>query len=114
MGGTTVIPLVATGKRHFICGTSGHCAQGMKVEVDTLAATSPAPPPTSTVTPPSSPTPAGGPTSSPGVPESPTNTPPPPPTSVGSPPPPSSATKVKLMVGSTVGLGFVSVMLLAL
>ncbi|KAM7498259.1 hypothetical protein LguiA_022673 [Lonicera macranthoides] len=116
VGGITVIPLVATGKRYFICGTSGHCAQGMKVEVDTLAATSPAPPPTSTVTPPpSSPTPAGSPTSSPAAPESPANTPPPPTTSVSSPPPPpSSATKVKLMVGSTVGLGFVSMMLLAL
>ncbi|KAH1040200.1 hypothetical protein J1N35_041943 [Gossypium stocksii] len=27
-----------TRKRYFICGTAGHCGQGMKLEVDTTAA----------------------------------------------------------------------------
>ncbi|RDX77648.1 Uclacyanin 1 [Mucuna pruriens] len=35
--GTTTIPLTSAGKRYFICGTIGHCSQGMKVEIDTLA-----------------------------------------------------------------------------
>lgn len=36
--GATSIPLTSTGKRYFICGIIGHCSQGMKVEIDTLAA----------------------------------------------------------------------------
>nr|AFK47720.1 unknown [Medicago truncatula] len=36
--GATSIPLTSTGKRYFICGTIGHCSQGMKVEIDTFAA----------------------------------------------------------------------------
>ncbi|XP_060211465.1 uclacyanin 1 [Lycium barbarum] len=43
-GGMTVIPLSSSGKRYFICGTGGHCASGMKLEVNTLATV---PPPTS-------------------------------------------------------------------
>ncbi|OIW09241.1 hypothetical protein TanjilG_26454 [Lupinus angustifolius] len=43
--GTTTIPLTSSGKRYFICGTIGHCSQGMKVEIDTLdSATSSASP----------------------------------------------------------------------
>lgn len=43
--GSTTIPLTSAGKRYFICGTKGHCSQGMKVEIDTLdSATSPASP----------------------------------------------------------------------
>ncbi|XVE66303.1 hypothetical protein DITRI_Ditri08aG0070100 [Diplodiscus trichospermus] len=50
--GNTVIPLSSPGKRYFICGTLGHCSQGMQIEIDTLAtstppATSPNPPSTS-------------------------------------------------------------------
>ncbi|KAF8414069.1 hypothetical protein HHK36_002068 [Tetracentron sinense] len=51
MGSTATIPLSTPGMRYFICGTPGHCTQGMKLQVDTVA---PAPPPAS----PSSPTPA--------------------------------------------------------
>ncbi|KAH7859586.1 hypothetical protein Vadar_002934 [Vaccinium darrowii] len=40
-GGNTIIPLSSPGKRYFMCGTFGHCSQGMKVEIDTLAATTP-------------------------------------------------------------------------
>ncbi|XP_015881058.3 uclacyanin 1 [Ziziphus jujuba] len=43
--GTTSITLSSPGKRYFICGTLGHCGQGMKLEIDTLA-TSPSPSPT--------------------------------------------------------------------
>ncbi|TKY48771.1 Early nodulin protein 1 [Spatholobus suberectus] len=35
--GATTIPLTSPGKRYFICGTIGHCGQGMKVEIDILA-----------------------------------------------------------------------------
>lgn len=42
--GTTTITLSSPGKRFFICGTPGHCGQGQKVEIDTLA-TSSSPPP---------------------------------------------------------------------
>ncbi|XP_074586605.1 early nodulin-like protein 14 [Curcuma longa] len=37
-GGDTVVKLTAAGKRYFICGISGHCSAGMKVEIDVLAA----------------------------------------------------------------------------
>ncbi|KAA8526474.1 hypothetical protein F0562_008323 [Nyssa sinensis] len=70
-GGSTVIPLTSPGKRYFICGITGHCSQGMKVEIDTLAtaapppATPPTPSPTSPVTPVSSPPPETAPISAP-------------------------------------------------
>ncbi|KAF5454668.1 hypothetical protein F2P56_024315 [Juglans regia] len=46
-GGTTTIPLSSPGKKYFICGTLGHCSQGMKVEIDTLAGSASANPPAS-------------------------------------------------------------------
>nr|XP_004251506.1 uclacyanin 1-like [Solanum lycopersicum] len=42
-GGMTIISLSSTGKRYFICGTGGHCASGMKLEVNTLATVPPPP-----------------------------------------------------------------------
>ncbi|XP_077242164.1 uclacyanin 1-like [Tasmannia lanceolata] len=42
-GGNTDIPLSSHGKRYFICGVPGHCQAGMKLEVDTVASSSPAP-----------------------------------------------------------------------
>uniref|UniRef100_A0A803QJZ7 Phytocyanin domain-containing protein n=1 Tax=Cannabis sativa TaxID=3483 RepID=A0A803QJZ7_CANSA len=56
--GSTIIPLTSPGKRYFICGTSGHCSGGMKLEITTLAAATPSslPPSSNTPTPkPSSP-----------------------------------------------------------
>ncbi|KAE8075758.1 hypothetical protein FH972_014446 [Carpinus fangiana] len=57
-GGATTIPLSSPGNRYFICGTMGHCSQGMKVEIDTLASSAAPPasspsaePPASLVTP---------------------------------------------------------------
>ncbi|XP_078171211.1 early nodulin-like protein 14, partial [Carex rostrata] len=47
-GGSTTIKLTTAGKRYFICTTPGHCAAGMKLEVDvtsTTATTAPAPSP---------------------------------------------------------------------
>ncbi|KAK3015261.1 hypothetical protein RJ639_006049 [Escallonia herrerae] len=94
-GGTTIIPLASTGKRYFICGTSGHCIQGMKVEVDTLAASAPPPasPPPAT---PSTPPPATPPTPPPAAPPTPPPAPPTPPpvspiTPPDSSPPPETA-----------------------
>ncbi|KAK2650519.1 hypothetical protein Ddye_018008 [Dipteronia dyeriana] len=73
-GGNTVITLSSPGKRYFICGTAGHCSQGMKVEIDTLATSSPppatpsTPPPTSPTTPPPQASPSTPPPSSPTTP----------------------------------------------
>ncbi|EXC23153.1 Blue copper protein [Morus notabilis] len=64
--GNTVIPLSAPGKRYFICGVSGHCLGGMKVEIDTLATTSSPPadsPSLAPNSPPSTPSRAGSPES---------------------------------------------------
>ncbi|XP_047336130.1 uclacyanin 1-like [Impatiens glandulifera] len=53
-GGATIVPLSSPGKKYFICGTPGHCTQGMKLQIDTLAAAAtPAllPPPASVLPP---------------------------------------------------------------
>ncbi|KAI3728848.1 hypothetical protein L6452_17492 [Arctium lappa] len=93
----TTIALTAAGSRYFICGTPGHCGQGMKVEIKTVAASSSAPPTTTTPSPtppttttPSSPTPPT--TTTPSSPTPTTTTPPSstPPVSTTSPPSPSS------------------------
>ncbi|CAH8380859.1 unnamed protein product [Eruca vesicaria subsp. sativa] len=34
--GNSIVPLTTPGKRYFICGMPGHCAQGMKLEVNVL------------------------------------------------------------------------------
>ncbi|KAM7492323.1 hypothetical protein LguiA_035244 [Lonicera macranthoides] len=112
--GATTIPLAAPGKRYFICGTPGHCSQGMKVEVDTLEASAP---PLAVATPSTDELPVSlptfGPTLSPispfvppvsGLPLSPSG--------ALEPPPVSSAAQVKLVTGSTMGFGLVMVMIL--
>ncbi|KAE8696611.1 Basic helix-loop-helix DNA-binding superfamily protein [Hibiscus syriacus] len=95
-GGNTVIALSSPGRRYFICGTPGHCSQGMKVEIDTLA---------SAGTPPGS---APGTPSSPEVPsaESPGSTPP--------PPPPASSNGVGLKACLAGGIGLMLMMPLAI
>ncbi|XP_039014776.1 uclacyanin 1-like [Hibiscus syriacus] len=45
--GNTVVPLTSPGKRYFICGTLGHCSQGMQIEINTLATPPSTPPETS-------------------------------------------------------------------
>ncbi|KAF7130244.1 hypothetical protein RHSIM_Rhsim10G0007300 [Rhododendron simsii] len=37
-GGNSVVKLTKPGTRYFACGTSGHCGQGMKVKITTVAA----------------------------------------------------------------------------
>uniref|UniRef100_A0A7N0TFH8 Phytocyanin domain-containing protein n=1 Tax=Kalanchoe fedtschenkoi TaxID=63787 RepID=A0A7N0TFH8_KALFE len=73
--GSTTISLKSIGKRYFICGTIGHCDQGMKLAVDTLGSSSSPPPPAATpppaISPPSPATPppaASPPPSSPATP----------------------------------------------
>ncbi|XP_065025620.1 uclacyanin 1-like [Musa acuminata AAA Group] len=44
-GGNTAIKLSAPGKRYFICGVPGHCAAGMKLDVDVISTAVGAPPP---------------------------------------------------------------------
>ncbi|KAI3502266.1 hypothetical protein L1887_30299 [Cichorium endivia] len=102
----TNIALTASGSRYFICGTAGHCDQGMKVEIKTVSAAS-APPTTTT---PTSPTP---PKSTPSPPASSTDDTPSPPASTtpATPAPkPSSAETVKITALSMVGVGFLMMM----
>ncbi|KAE8698480.1 Basic helix-loop-helix DNA-binding superfamily protein [Hibiscus syriacus] len=58
--GNTVVPLTSPGKRYFICGTLGHCSQGMQIEINTLA-TSPSTPPSASPASKTSPSPAKAP-----------------------------------------------------
>ncbi|KAK3184314.1 hypothetical protein Dsin_031600 [Dipteronia sinensis] len=88
-GGNTVITLSSPGKRYFICGTAGHCSQGMKLEIDTLATSSP-PPTTPSTPPPSSPT-TQPPQASPSTPPPSSPTTPPPKASPSAPTPVSSS-----------------------
>ncbi|KAD7478981.1 hypothetical protein R6Q59_005236 [Mikania micrantha] len=94
----TTIKLSDAGTRYFICGTPGHCGQGMKVEIKTVAATTSGPP--SATTPPSSGSPA--PPASTTSPPSSAGTPTPP---ASTPAKPSSATIVKATVVSMMGIG---------
>ncbi|OMO99968.1 Plastocyanin-like protein [Corchorus olitorius] len=120
--GNTVIPLTAPGKRYFICGTMGHCDQGMKIEIDTLASSTP--PPTtspSTPAPKSSPSPANSPEPTPDVPSSSPDVPStespgtsPSPSGISSPPPPSSAYRASFQTSLTLAFGPVLMVLLAL
>ncbi|MBA0563131.1 hypothetical protein Golob_008131 [Gossypium lobatum] len=127
--GNTVIPLTSPGKRYFICGTLGHCSQGMQIEIDTLATStppsaspspssppsaspSPSSPPSASPAPETSPSPANTPESAPGSPLSPDAP------SAESPtlasPPPSSANKSSFRTCLTLGFGLVLMVLLAL
>ncbi|XP_030546355.1 uclacyanin 1 isoform X1 [Rhodamnia argentea] len=65
-GGSSTVSLTSPGKRYFICSTPGHCAGGMKLEVDTLAATS-TPPAATPATPPAA-SPSSPPAASPSTP----------------------------------------------
>ncbi|KAJ4980578.1 hypothetical protein NE237_031415 [Protea cynaroides] len=51
--GNTVIRLTKAGKRYFTCGVPGHCSQGMKLQVRTLATSASTPPSPAMVTSPS-------------------------------------------------------------
>ncbi|XP_010931419.1 uclacyanin 1 [Elaeis guineensis] len=51
-GGSTVVKLSSPGKRYFICGTPGHCSQGMKVEIDVVSAATATPPTAAPASPP--------------------------------------------------------------
>ncbi|GMJ06379.1 hypothetical protein HRI_004307100 [Hibiscus trionum] len=113
--GNTVVPLTSPGKRYFICGTLGHCSQGMQIEIDTLATSTP-PPATS----PSSPAPGTSPSPTAETPESAPGSPLSPdvpsaesPGGVSpSPPPPSSA--IKNSFGTCIGFGFGLVLMVLL
>ncbi|CAL5394340.1 unnamed protein product [Camellia sinensis] len=137
-GGNTVVPLTSPGKRYFICGSMGHCSQGMKVEVDTLAsqasppsiATPPTPsiaspfPPPESETQPTMSSPIPAPTMSPLSPvsslASPYHVPSTeplansPPNGFAPPHPSSSATKIHTLVGYSVGFSFAVAILLTL
>jgi hypothetical protein len=43
--GSDAIPLAAAGTRYFICGVPGHCAAGMKLQVNVMNSQPPPPPP---------------------------------------------------------------------
>ncbi|XP_038995986.1 uclacyanin 1-like [Hibiscus syriacus] len=105
--GNTVIPLTTQGKQYFICGTLGHCNQGMQIEIDTLATSTP--PATSPVSPPpeTSPSPANAPESAPGSPLSPDVPSEGAPIGVSpsSPPPPPPSSAIKNSFGTCFTLG---------
>ncbi|KAJ9550183.1 hypothetical protein OSB04_014228 [Centaurea solstitialis] len=98
----TRVALATAGSRYFICGISNHCNQGMKVQIDTVAASSPAPPQGTTPSIPSTPT------------DGPTGSSPPPPTTGETVDPPSSAITLKTAAGSMLGFTFLVMMLLSL
>ncbi|KAL6981346.1 hypothetical protein U1Q18_022975 [Sarracenia purpurea var. burkii] len=75
--GSTTIPLTTTGSTYYICGTPGHCSNGMKLAITVSAATTTTPSPPGTPPSTTTPSPSGTPPS--------TTTPSPPP-----PPPPSN------------------------
>ncbi|XP_022769653.1 uclacyanin-3-like [Durio zibethinus] len=61
-GGNTVITLSSTGPMYFICPTTGHCALGMKLAINVVAAsgnTPSTPSPSGSTTPSSGTTPSG-------------------------------------------------------
>ncbi|XP_073004214.1 umecyanin-like [Typha latifolia] len=80
MSGRTIIALTTTNSRYFICGVGNHCVNGMKVQIDVVAATpdSPAsPPPAASSPPPSSSSPPDTLPSPPSSPSPPASSPPP-------------------------------------
>ncbi|GLT96558.1 hypothetical protein SLE2022_141710 [Rubroshorea leprosula] len=107
--GNTIIPLTSVGKRYFICGTIGHCLQGMKVEIDTLANAVIPPLPSESKSPSSSPS------LSPDVPEVhiPEASLTPSSLSLPTPTPPSSANKESFQTSLILGFCLVAMMLLA-
>ncbi|KAK4282261.1 hypothetical protein QN277_013658 [Acacia crassicarpa] len=52
--GNDVVKLNKPGTRYFTCGTAGHCAQGMKVKITTVAGNAPSTPSSSSSSSPSS------------------------------------------------------------
>ncbi|PON99736.1 Phytocyanin domain containing protein [Trema orientale] len=85
-GGTTVtITLSTAGSVYFICPTPGHCDNGMKLQVDVKASSTPGGSPPTT---PSTPSPPSGSPSTPGTPPA-TTTP-----SSNQPPSPSGASSI--------------------
>ncbi|KAL3630824.1 hypothetical protein CASFOL_023808 [Castilleja foliolosa] len=50
-GGSNTITLDKPGTRYFACGTSGHCDQGMKVKITTVAASGSSSTPSATTSP---------------------------------------------------------------
>ncbi|KAL8474386.1 hypothetical protein ACS0TY_031016 [Phlomoides rotata] len=128
-GSATVIPLTSAGSRYFIC--TSHCLAGMKVQIDTIAAS--APPPSTTASPPPAPassppprtaTPSPPPKNSPSPktspappskkaanngPTSPPSTAPPPSGSLR-PPPPSSAPRFGVK-GAVIGFAMMMMLL---
>ncbi|XP_022749087.1 uclacyanin 1-like [Durio zibethinus] len=121
--GNTVIPLSSPGKRYFICGTLGHCSQGMQIEIDTLATSTPpatSPTPSASPAPKSSPSPAKSPESAPGSPSSParpsTGSPgtSPSPSGHSPPPSPSSANRNSFQTCFTLWFGLLLIVLLDL
>ncbi|KHN00195.1 Blue copper protein [Glycine soja] len=94
--GNTKIELTSTGKRYFLCPISGHCAGGMKLQIN-VAAASGTPPTTPSGTPPTTPSnPSPSPPSESGS------------TNTTSPPKPSGAVTVSSGIGLLVGSFFVS------
>ncbi|XP_020202781.1 uclacyanin-3 [Cajanus cajan] len=100
-GGNTKIELSSTGKRYFLCPTAGHCAGGMKLEINVVAAASGTPPTTPSGTPPSK---SPSPPSESGSPAT-NSTSPPSPKSSGAV---SVSSGIALLVGSAIVFAFMA------
>ncbi|KAF3327576.1 Early nodulin-like protein 1 [Carex littledalei] len=85
--GNTVVTLSAVGTRYFICGITGHCSGGMKVQINAVSGSAPSPAPTS-----------GGPTPPSSVPSTPGSTSP-------ATSPPGGSTPDSAASSATVGAG---------
>ncbi|XP_078176150.1 mavicyanin-like [Carex rostrata] len=59
--GNTVITLTEVGSRYFICGFTGHCSAGQKVQINVVSGSSTSPSPTSGSTSPVASPPGGSP-----------------------------------------------------
>lgn len=99
--GNSKVALTKTGNIYFICPTPGHCSNGMKLEINVVAASSGTPPTTPSGSPPST-TPSGSPPTTPSGSTTPSTTTPSPP-----PPPPkdsgavnSVSSGISLLIGS--------------
>ncbi|CAL9120304.1 unnamed protein product [Musa textilis] len=111
-GGNTVVTLNSTGSRYFICGTPGHCAGGMKLQIDVASPTSTPPPsPSSTPRSPVAPSPRS-PSALPPASSTPGSVPPPSAPTVSPPTPSGACLQAKAALG--LGSGIVMLMLVAL
>ncbi|KAJ6320685.1 hypothetical protein OIU78_015968 [Salix suchowensis] len=96
-GGSTTITLSAAGPMYFICSTSGHCGNGMKLAITVVAASGTPSTPTTPATP------SDGGSTTPSTPSG-SSSPTTPSTSATSPPPPPSSGATSILYSMMLGV----------